>query len=183
MDVRSAASLIQGAVPPGPGTWADLGAGSGTFTLALASLLGAGARVIAVDVDTAALAQLESAVERSPPAAEVLTVEADFREPLSLPRVDGLLLANALHFVPYPEQGAVLKQLLGHVRPNGRLLIVDYDGRRANEWVPYPISSRTLHELLRKLGLPAPTIVAQRPSRYGGRIYAAWSTVSGPARA
>ena len=46
--------LLRGAVEPG-GTWADVGAGSGAFTLALADLLGPGGRIVAVDRDAAAL--------------------------------------------------------------------------------------------------------------------------------
>ena len=179
MDYRSAASLIKEAVPRASATWADLGAGTGTFTLALASLLGAGSRVIAVDTDLAALSELEAATLRAAPIAEVITLMGDFREPLDLPPLDGLLLANALHFVSVREQSSVLSRLVKYVRPGGRLLVVDYDGRRANTWVPFPVSSRRFGELLRELGLPAPTMLGQRPSRYGGSIYAAWCAVSG----
>ena len=179
MDYRSAASLIKDAVPRETATWADLGAGTGTFTLGLASLLGAGSRVIAVDIDGAALAELEHAAGSAGLVSEVLTVAADFRQPLDLPRLDGLMLANALHFVPSGEQGAVLSRLVNHLRPGGRVIIVDYDGRRANAWVPFPVSSRRLSELLPELGLEAPRVVGRRPSRYGGSIYAASSAVSG----
>ncbi len=178
MDVRSAASLIRGAVPAGAATWADLGAGNGIFTLALASLLGPEGRVIAVDRDAAALATLEAAAKRSAPPAEVLTLIADFREPLELPRLDGILLANALHYVPAKEQAAQLRRLVRHLRRDGRLLIVDYEGRRPNAWVPYPISIRRLGELLEECGLPPPALLGQRPSMYGGRIYAAWTAAA-----
>lgn len=177
MDVRSAASLIRGAVAPGAATWADLGAGSGIFTLALASLLGPEGRVIAVDRDAAALATLEETVKRSAPAAEVLTLTGDFREPLELPRLDGILLANALHFVPANEQAAQLRSLVRHLRRDGRLVIVDYEGRRPNAWVPYPVSIRRLGEVLKESGLPPAAVLGQRPSMYGGRIYAAWTAV------
>ena len=46
---------------PGPATWADLGCGDGTFTLALASLLPAGSTIYAVDQDAAALRALPEA--------------------------------------------------------------------------------------------------------------------------
>ncbi len=58
MEQSDAVRLIGAAVPAGAATWADLGAGSGTFTLALASLLGPGGIVYAVDRDTDALRKL-----------------------------------------------------------------------------------------------------------------------------
>ena len=48
--------LLRAAVEPG-GTWADIGAGEGAFTLALADLLGPGGRIVAVDRDGRALAR------------------------------------------------------------------------------------------------------------------------------
>ena len=54
MDNADHVRLLRGAVDPG-GTWADIGAGTGAFTLALAYLLGPGGQVIAVDRDRGAL--------------------------------------------------------------------------------------------------------------------------------
>jgi hypothetical protein len=44
-------ALLRPAVAAG-GTWADIGAGEGAFTLALADLLGAGGRFVVVEYDT-----------------------------------------------------------------------------------------------------------------------------------
>jgi ubiquinone/menaquinone biosynthesis C-methylase UbiE len=104
MNRRDAIALLRAAAPAAGGTWADLGAGRGTFTLALAQLLGPSGQVYAVDHDRAALAELQA---RTPEehAAHIAIVEADFTRPFHLPGIhrgalDGLLLANALHFVP-----------------------------------------------------------------------------------
>ena len=48
MDHADHVRLLRDGVTEG-GTWADLGAGTGAFTLALAELLGPGGEVIAVD--------------------------------------------------------------------------------------------------------------------------------------
>lgn len=173
MDVHTAAALIKRAVPLGAETWADLGAGTGTFTLALASLLGEEGRIIAVDRDASALAELRSAVRGSALEQRVVVQHGDFLQPLELPPLDGVLLANALHFVPRHDQRRVLSQILALLRPLGRLLIVDYDGRAPNQWVPFPVSSRRLSEVLIELGVAKPTTVGAIPSRYGGNIYAA----------
>jgi len=59
VDTPDAVALIREAVPRAAGTWADLGAGDGTFTRALARLLGLNSRIYAVDRDAQALAALE----------------------------------------------------------------------------------------------------------------------------
>ena len=59
--------LIRAAVEPG-GTWADIGAGQGAFTLALADLLGPGGRIVAVDRDARVLRANADAVQARFPA-------------------------------------------------------------------------------------------------------------------
>jgi len=182
MDVQTAASLIQSAVVPGAATWADLGAGTGTFTLALASLLGENGRIIALDRDASALAELRRAVRDSGLEKRVVLQRADLLQPLNLPPLDGVLLANALHFVHTRDQRSILSHIVALLRPFGRLLVVDYDGRAANQWVPFPISSGRLAEILTELGVAAPTVVGSIPSRYGGNIYAALALTSAAPR-
>ena len=58
--------LLRPAVEPG-GTWADIGAGEGAFTLALADLLGPGGRIVAVDRDAHALRTNEDRVRTAVP--------------------------------------------------------------------------------------------------------------------
>jgi len=140
--------------------------------LALASLLGQDGRIIALDRDASALAQLRSVVRESGLEKRVILQRADFLQPLDMPPLDGVLLANALHFVPTRDQRRVLSHLVALLRPHGRLLIVDYDGRAANQWVPFPVSSGQLVEMLTQLGMSAPTVFDSIPSRYGGSIYA-----------
>ena len=57
MRLRDAIEMLakSGVGTLGPTTWADLGSGTGTFTLALADLLSAGSTVHAIDQDGAAL--------------------------------------------------------------------------------------------------------------------------------
>ncbi|HKG90754.1 MAG TPA: class I SAM-dependent methyltransferase, partial [Gemmatimonadaceae bacterium] len=109
MTAAEALALLAPARPAAAGaTWADLGAGGGTFTRALAALLGAGGTVYAVDRDPRSVESLRAlAARESRDAARVIVVEADFTRPLGVPAsLDGLLLANALHFVP--DAGATL---------------------------------------------------------------------------
>ena len=174
MNTRDATALIGGAIPQRGGTWADFGAGDGTFTRALAELLGPGSRIYAVDRDAGAVAALERWAEKAAP--NVIPVIADFTHPFDLPgleepTLDGMLLANALHFVRDVE--VVLARLAAWVRPGGRVVIVEYDRRAASPWVPYPIPVARLPALAASAGLTPPTITATRPSLFGGTLYAA----------
>ncbi|MGH8696107.1 MAG: class I SAM-dependent methyltransferase, partial [Burkholderiales bacterium] len=98
-------------------TWADIGAGEGTFTRALVELLEPHSRIYAVDRDSRAVAGLQRIGERR--AVNVIPVTADFTRPFELPGLDqgldGILLANALHFVRNPD--VVLARLAARVRP------------------------------------------------------------------
>ena len=173
MDVRDAVSLIRDGVGEGAGVWADLGAGSGTFTRALAELLAPGSVVYAVDNDARALTLSSWGGTR------IVPVKADFTGPLELPGLgdtllDGLLLANALHFVR--DAGSVFARVVQRVRLGGQVIVVEYDRRDASRWVPYPIPISRLPALAKEAGLSDPTVVARRPSMYSGVLYAAAAT-------
>ena len=179
MDPSEARALIEGALPPGTagGTWADLGAGTGTFTLALATLLGPSGKVIAVDRDPASVVALRQTVERrrANDGAQIIVQLADFAEPFELPELDGALLANALHFVPPDEQLAVLRGIVPSLKPAGRIVLVEYEGRRANQWVPHPIPFSRFRTLARQARLSAPVQLGSKSSIYGGALYAAYA--------
>lgn len=188
MTSDEAKELIQGAVldeggrPVGP-SWADLGSGSGTFTFALADLLGPGGWVAAVDREAAALASLRQGLRsRFAPhggaeTAAVVPAVGDFKEPARIPALDdrpldGALFANALHFDPEP--GRTLRQYAERLTPGGRLVVVEYQDRPPNPWVPHPLPVARLEEVTAGEGLGAPRVVGERPSSYGGFLFCAW---------
>lgn len=177
MRVEDAIALIQPAVVMHDGIWADLGAGTGLFTRALVHVLGSESHVLAVDSDPAAFAELERFAAGN---AKVTAIQADFTADFAfeLP-LDGMLLANALHFVK--DAGAVLARLVTLLRPGGRVVLVEYDRRSANRWVPYPIGISDLPTLASAAGLEKFTVVESRPSNYEGIIYAAVATLRGAA--
>lgn len=179
VNTHEAIAFISAAVAHSPGTWADIGAGDGTFTRALAELLGPDARIYAVDRDARAVAALERWAKKERP--NVIPVHADFARPFELPglhdaQLDGILLANSLHFVP--DQDVVLGRLAQWIRPGGHVVLVEYDRcAPPSRWVPYPIPPARFEELARSAGLTAPTITATRPSTFGGVLYAAAAVV------
>ena len=174
MNLAEARDFLAKAVAPGPGIWADLGAGAGTFTRALANILGPGSTIYAVDHDPDAIAALERAARFD--GVRIVPIVGDFTRALPLPgaapgTLDGILLANALHFVPEPAR--VLQSLVKWLRPGGSVVLIEYDRRRANRWVPYPIEKAGLAEIAEQAGLSAPMIAGSVPSRFSGEIYVA----------
>lgn len=175
MDHRDHVALLREAVESG-GIWADIGAGEGAFTLALADLLGSGGRIVAVDRDRGALARNTETVRERFPDIGLTTRTADFTRPLDLPGLDGLVAANSLHFVARDRQVEVVRALAGHLRPGGTFLVVEYDSDHGNPWVPHPFRYETWVELARAAGLAGARRIGRVPSRFLGAIYSATAT-------
>jgi SAM-dependent methyltransferase len=167
-------ALLRGAVEPG-GTWADIGAGTGAFTLALADLLGPGGRIVAVDRDAAALRENAGLVAPRFPGVAIEVLVADLTGPLELPVLDGLVAANSLHFVARDRQLAAIAALAAHLRPAGCFVVVEYDADRGNPWVPHPFSYPSWERLAAAAGLVETRQIGRLPSRFLGAIYAAAS--------
>jgi SAM-dependent methyltransferase len=168
---RDALSLLSAAVPAADGeAWADLGAGTGVFTRALASLVGPAGHLFAVDEDDHALRSIRAWSDAAP-RPPITILRADVTRPLPLPVLDGVVMANVLHFVAHAE--AVLPRIVQLLRPGGRLVLIEYEGRRPGPWVPYPVSMDRFRDLAATAGLGEPRVADTRPSRFGGRIYAA----------
>ena len=107
------------------------------------------------------------------PSARIHTIVGDFTDRLELPPLDGIVIANALHYVPYADQARVLRQVASLTAAAAPLVIVEYERTNANPWVPYPITISRLTTVAREAGLMAPTPIATRPSRFSGSIYSA----------
>ena len=107
--------LLRDGVAARGGVWADLGSGGGAFTLALADLLGPTATITSIDKDRGALREQERAMRARFPGATVEYRVADFTKPLDLPPLDGLVMANSLHFVR--EKAPVLALVRRYLKP------------------------------------------------------------------
>lgn len=163
--------LIRDAIVPG--VWAELGSGSGAFTLALADLLGQDARIVSVDRDGGALRRQRETMEARFPTALVDYVHEDFTRALDLHALEGIVMANSLHFVRRKEP--VLELVHGYLKPGGRLVLVEYDADRGNLWVPHPLSFASWERVAAASGFIGTRLLARRPSRYLGAIYSALS--------
>jgi len=173
MDHNDHVNLIRGGVTQSSGVWADLGSGGGAFTLALADLLGDNAQIYSIDRDSNVLNQQRDAIRKRFPNRRVNYQTADFTRKLDLPPLDGLIMANSLHFVRHKEP--VLELVRGYLKPGSSLILVEYNTDRGNTWVPYPMTFETWRELAAKNGFKDTRLLFSRPSRFLDEIYSALS--------
>jgi len=165
--------LLRGGVAAPGGEWADLGAGAGAFTLALAELVGSGAVIHAVDKNAVDLRQLAIAMCEHFPDVDLRAQVADFTQPLGLPLLDGAVMANSLHF--FRNKDSVLQKIHAMLKPGGRLLVVEYDVDRGNLWVPSPFSYPTWEKIAARNGFTGTRRLATKPSRFLKQFYSAVS--------
>ena len=105
-------------------TVADVGAGSGYFTVRIAKRVGTRGRVLATDLQPEMLALLREKVgaAKLSNVVPVLTTESDAK----LPRreLDLVLMVDVYHELPKPAE--TLAQVRAGLRPDGRLALVEY---------------------------------------------------------
>lgn len=162
MTKPEAISLIEGAnlQLSKPQKWADLGCGNGLFSYALADLLLRGSEILMVDKVN------QAPINSSVSGVELNFLQADFTEDV-LPDVnfDGIIMANSLHFVK--EKRPFIETLKNHLSQNGQLIIIEYDTKQSNPWIPFPIKMQQLEQLAIKAGYTSVRKIGERPSKYG----------------
>src|SRR5205085_11450057 len=141
----------------------------------LARRPGPGGTVDGVERDATAIAAREILARRggSDSRSAIVVRRADFTQPMELPSLDGVLLANALHFVPDNEQARVVEHVARGVVRGGAIVVVEYDDRPPSRWVPFPISLTRLADLASEASVTALEIIGRRLSDFGGMMYAA----------
>jgi SAM-dependent methyltransferase len=153
------------------GAWADLGSGGGAFTAALCELLGPGGRVSSVDRDARALRSQERELRGLFPGVRLEFIATDFAAHLPLSGLDGIVMANSLHF--QRDACDVLVRVSRCLAPGGSIVAVEYDVEAPNPWVPFPLPFARLREVAERAGLSPPRLLDSRPSRYHRRVYSA----------
>ena len=166
-------ALLRGGIDRPGGMWADFGSGTGAFTLALAVLIGPTGVIYSIDQDRSALAQQERSLRERYPDAIFHTRVADFTRPVDLPALDGIVMANSLHFQRQKEP--IVQRLKTYLRPQGRFILVEYNIEQGNSAVPYPVSYRMWEELAMRCGFTHTRLLKTRPSRFLKEIYSAVS--------
>ena len=103
---------------------ADIGAGTGIFSVPLARAVMPGGRVLSVEVDEGFLPLIASKA-RQANLDNIQPVLGQFEDP-RLPRgdVDVAFFHDVLHHVA--ERGPYLERVASYVKPGGRIVVVDY---------------------------------------------------------
>lgn len=151
-----------------PTRWADLGCGTGLFTLALADYLQPDSFIYAIDRHT----YLSQCVTRN--QITIHPLKADFeKDELGLHNLDGILMANSLHYVK--DKPALLRRLTTSFRLSHFFLIVEYDTDKPDStWVPFPISFGSLQSLFIAAGYTTVIRLHDQPSIYNkNKLYSA----------
>jgi arsenite methyltransferase len=120
-------------------TIADVGCGSGYFTFRLAEAVREGGRVLAVDLDDDALAEVRERAE----AEAVANVETVRSRPdtttLSSGSVDAVFICDVLHEVPEEGRRPLVADVARTIRPGGFLYLIDYRKSREVPFDPYDV--------------------------------------------
>ena len=166
--------LITPGIDRAGGVWADFGSGTGIFTLELRGLLGPTSEIYSIDRNGRDLGRQRQAFVQQYPGTKLHTIQADFTQQIELPQLDGIVMANALHIVHFARQAEVLTRIAGYLRwPGGRFIIVEYNARSGNPWVPYPIDVESFMLLAEQAGLSDYRMLTAVPSRFLREMYSA----------
>ena len=112
---------------------ADIGAGSGWFTVRAARRVGKAGRVYAVDINPEAIHYIQDRVQKEK-LENVATILGREDDPL-LPakQIDAVLLLKTYHEVAKPV--ALLRNLRASLRPGAKIGIIDRNGNGENHGV------------------------------------------------
>lgn len=155
-----------------PGTvWADLGSGEGAFTLAFRDIAGLQSTIYSLDKNKSSLEIQKKEFEKQFPESNIIFLQQDFTEKLELPQLDGIIMANSLHYVQNKAQ--ILEQLLTLLKPGGMFILIEYNVDSGNVWVPFPISFPSFKQLAAEVQLREPTLLHTVSSSFLKEIYSA----------
>jgi ubiquinone/menaquinone biosynthesis C-methylase UbiE len=148
---------------PGAQQWADLGCGSGTFTLALAGLLHPQSMIYAMDMN-------ERNIKQIPTHYNKVTIEkitGDFnQQDIIFKNLDGILMTNSLHYVK--DKASFIKRTSAWLKEDGCFLLVEYEMEQPNQWVPYPLNFSASEKLFHKAGFSSVKKLKEKASLFGG---------------
>jgi len=123
---------------------ADIGAGSGWFTVRAARRVGAGGSVYAVDINQEAITHIEARA-RKENLSNVKTVLSKPDDPeLPAASVDAVLLLKTYHEVARPVE--LLRNLRGALREGAKVGVIDRNGNGENHGVGSDVVIREAKE-------------------------------------
>src|SRR5262245_10294899 len=100
---------------------ADLGSGSGAFTIPFARTVGATGKVYAVDIDSGLLAIVTDKAKTAG-LTNIQTVVADAKDAKIPDPVDLIFICDTMHHLP--DQAEYVKQFPRQLKPGGRVVVI-----------------------------------------------------------
>ena len=119
-------------------TIADVGAGSGYFTVRLARRVGPTGRVYANDVQREMLERLDRRLKADNMSNVTLVLGEEADPKLPTAALDLVLMVDVYHELAQPQ--AMLRQLRAALKPDGRLVLVEY--RKEDPTVPIRVEHK-----------------------------------------
>lgn len=163
--------LIKKAVENKKEVWTDLGSGDGAFTLALRDCTDPKTEIYSVDLDKQRLKNQEHNFRLMFPQSSVHFINKNFTKPLALPPLDGIIMANSLHYIV--DKVPFLMHIKSYLKPHGKFILVEYNTDIGNVWVPSPLSFSSFKHIAREAGFSQPAFLAAAPSGFLKEIYSA----------
>lgn len=142
---------------------ADIGCGPGFFTFPMAEIVGERGRVYAVDVQEDMLKELK---RRNPPANVSVIQSGENHIPIEDGACDMVFLAFVFHEAG--EKVAFLKELKRLLKPEGKLLLLDWEKKVEDKGPPYEerIEMAEAERLIKKTGFKIEEKGSVTPSHY-----------------
>ena len=158
---------VVGSVGLRPGqTVADIGAGSGLFSVPLARAVGPTGRVYAVEIDAGFFPQIRKRAGAAG-VSNVETVLGQFTDPaLPMKPIDLAFFHDVLHHIA--DRPAYLATVARYLAPDGRIVVVDYQAGMG----PHPghpeleVSRAQLEAWMRAAGLTEVKAIELFPEKY-----------------
>jgi len=146
---------------------ADIGAGSGYFTLRLARAVGQKGRVFAVDVDKGMLDYLHQRLDKEK-IQNVQTMHVPAHDPLLIDgSLDLAFVCDTYHHLE--DREVYLRKLRKALKPDGRLVIVDFykrDGIPVGPPMSMRLGEETVEKELQEAGLKITEKLTFLPYQY-----------------
>jgi SAM-dependent methyltransferase len=132
-EAEEAPSKAIAALKLGPGqAVADIGAGSGYYTMLLSAAVGPRGRVYATDIQPEMLALIRNKIEEKRVSNVELVLGAPTESRLPAAAIDLALMVDVYHELAQPQ--AFLQSLKRALKPDGRLVLIEF--RKESAWVP-----------------------------------------------
>lgn len=163
-------ALLPGLLDKPNGIWVDAASGDGVFAETLIEQSPSTLLVIGLDLRLSAAERFRNAVCRV--VNKGIALQADISSPLPVRSVDGILVANGLHFFQEKQQAEILENFAQALKDGGSLIIVEYNTARPTAAVPFPIPLQSMDRLLTTSGFEQAKNTSRVKSSYLGEMYA-----------